>query len=128
MVLDEATAFTDPENEERIQQSIARLTRSKTCWSSRTACPPWRRPTTSRWWITGASSRTARTTGCLPPARSTRPCGRLTCARRRGLPFPKGGPRCKALKRIIAWTGPYRRNLYLGCVCSFFMTWATAAP
>lgn len=34
----------------------------------------------------------------------------------------------KALKRIIAWTGPYRRNLYLGCVCSFFMTWATAAP
>ena len=32
----------------------------------------------------------------------------------------------KALKRIIAWTGPYRRNLYLGCVCSFFMTWATA--
>ena len=34
----------------------------------------------------------------------------------------------KAIRRIIAWTGPYRRNLYLGCVCSFFMTWATAAP
>ena len=30
VVLDEATAFTDPENEERIQQSIARLTRGKT--------------------------------------------------------------------------------------------------
>ena len=30
VVLDEATAFTDPENEERIQQSIARLPRGKT--------------------------------------------------------------------------------------------------
>lgn len=34
----------------------------------------------------------------------------------------------KAIRRIIAWTGPYKRNLYLGCVCSFLMTWATAAP
>lgn len=34
----------------------------------------------------------------------------------------------KTLKRIIAWTGPYKRNLYLGCLCSFFMTWATAGP
>lgn len=34
----------------------------------------------------------------------------------------------KALRRIIAWTGPYKRNLYLGCACSFLMTWATAAP
>lgn len=34
----------------------------------------------------------------------------------------------KALKRIIAWTGPHKRNLYAGCVCSFLMTWATAAP
>lgn len=34
----------------------------------------------------------------------------------------------KALRRIIAWAGPYKRNLYLGCLCSFLMTWATAAP
>ena len=34
----------------------------------------------------------------------------------------------KALARIVRWTGRYRRNLVLGCVCSFFMTWATAAP
>ena len=30
VILDEATAFTDPENEDKIQQSIARLTRGKT--------------------------------------------------------------------------------------------------
>ena len=30
VILDEATAFTDPENEDKIQQSIAALTRDKT--------------------------------------------------------------------------------------------------
>lgn len=34
----------------------------------------------------------------------------------------------KALKRIIAWTGPMKKQLFLGCVCSFFMTWAGALP
>ena len=34
----------------------------------------------------------------------------------------------KALMRIVRWTGPYKKRLILGCVCSFFMTWATAAP
>ena len=30
VILDEATAFTDPENEDKIQQSIAQLTKNKT--------------------------------------------------------------------------------------------------
>ena len=30
IILDEATAFTDPENEDKLQQSIAALTRGKT--------------------------------------------------------------------------------------------------
>lgn len=34
----------------------------------------------------------------------------------------------KALMRIVRWTGPYKKRLILGCVCSFFMTWATATP
>ena len=34
----------------------------------------------------------------------------------------------KALMRIVRWTGPHKKRLILGCVCSFFMTWATAAP
>ena len=34
----------------------------------------------------------------------------------------------KALKRIIAWTGPMKKQLFMGCVCSFFMTWAGALP
>ena len=33
-----------------------------------------------------------------------------------------------SLIRIVRWTGPYRWRLFLGCLCSFFMTWATAAP
>lgn len=34
----------------------------------------------------------------------------------------------RTLVRIVRWTGPYRGRLFLGCVCSFFMTWAVAAP
>lgn len=34
----------------------------------------------------------------------------------------------EALKRIVAWTGPMKRRLIWGCVCSFFMTWAGACP
>lgn len=34
----------------------------------------------------------------------------------------------EALKRIVAWTGPMKRQLVWGCVCSFFMTWAGACP
>lgn len=34
----------------------------------------------------------------------------------------------RTLRRIIAWTGPYRRNLFLGSLCSFLMTIATALP
>lgn len=32
------------------------------------------------------------------------------------------------LVRIVRWAGPYRARLFWGCVCSFFMTWAVAAP
>lgn len=34
----------------------------------------------------------------------------------------------RALKRIIDWTGPMKKRLVWGCVCSFFMTWASACP
>lgn len=34
----------------------------------------------------------------------------------------------RALKRIIDWTGPMKKRLAWGCVCSFFMTWASACP
>ncbi len=34
----------------------------------------------------------------------------------------------KALKKIVDWTGPMKRQLIWGCVCSFFMTWAGAFP
>lgn len=44
---------------------------------------------------------------------------------------PRGGRGravLKTLRRIIDWTGPWKRNLYLGALCSFLMTWATAGP
>ena len=44
VILDEATAFTDQENEEKIQQSIAALTKGKRCWSSHIVCPPSKMP------------------------------------------------------------------------------------
>ncbi|MCH1983139.1 ABC transporter ATP-binding protein/permease [Ruminococcus sp. OA3] len=34
----------------------------------------------------------------------------------------------KSIKRIIQWTGPYKKRLFVGCVCSFFATWCTAGP
>lgn len=34
----------------------------------------------------------------------------------------------EALVRIVRWTGPHKKRLFLGCVCSFFMTWAAVAP
>lgn len=34
----------------------------------------------------------------------------------------------KSMKRIIRWAGKYKKRLYLGCVCSFFGSWATAIP
>lgn len=34
----------------------------------------------------------------------------------------------RSLARIIAWAGPYRRDLYLGSLLSFLMTWAGAVP
>ena len=34
----------------------------------------------------------------------------------------------KSIKRILHWAKGYKKRLYLGFVCSFFATWATAGP
>ena len=34
----------------------------------------------------------------------------------------------KSVKRILGWAKNYKKRLYLGFVCSFFATWATAGP
>ncbi|MCD2491581.1 ABC transporter ATP-binding protein/permease [Lacrimispora sp. NSJ-141] len=34
----------------------------------------------------------------------------------------------KSVKRILDWVGPYKKRLYLGCVCSFFSVWCAAGP
>ena len=48
MVLDEATAFADPENEHQIQKAFETLTRNKTVLMiAHTGCPQCRTRTTS---------------------------------------------------------------------------------
>ena len=34
----------------------------------------------------------------------------------------------KTIRRIMNWSSAYKKRLYLGFVCSFFMHWAAAAP
>ena len=85
VILDEATAFTDPENEDKIQQSIAVLT--------------------SRTPITSSCSRLARfwrkacRSSCWPIARCIRICGRRTSARRNGRFRPRKRRRKACSKR-----------------------------
>ncbi len=45
ILLDEATASLDVENESAVQEALSRLLQDKTFWSSPTGCAPWRRRT-----------------------------------------------------------------------------------
>ena len=76
VILDEATAFTDPENEDKIQRSIMALSRGKRCWSSPTGSPPSRTRTRSWCWRKGALQTVAHRKNCWAAARCIRPFGR----------------------------------------------------
>ena len=47
ILLDEATASLDVENESAVQEALSRLLAGKTFWSSPTGCAPWKRQTRS---------------------------------------------------------------------------------
>ena len=34
----------------------------------------------------------------------------------------------RTIKRIMSWSSAYRKRLYIGFICSFFMSWAAVAP
>ena len=54
VILDEATASIDPENEHLIQSGLSELTRGKTSSQLPTGWPPLKMPTKSLWWTMDA--------------------------------------------------------------------------
>ena len=52
VLLDEATASLDVENETKVRGPFPVCFRARRCWSSPTGCVPWREPTTSWCWMT----------------------------------------------------------------------------
>ena len=131
VILDEATAFTDPQNEDKIQKSIMALSKGKTpagdCPSSvyhskrRSDCR-----SEERGRLLIAESRR----NSWNAVRFMRICGRRILAQRTGLWARKRRwlSMFKSMKRIIRWAGKYKGRLYLGSVCSFFSSLSTAIP
>lgn len=82
VILDEATSYTDPENEAVIQAALAKLVRIRRCWSSPTGCPPLRTPIRSLLSIKARLKPPARRRSFLLPARFIKTCGKPTSASR----------------------------------------------
>lgn len=80
IILDEATAFTDPDNESKVQSSIMALSGGRRCWSSLTACPPFRTRTRSPCWKRAESSIQDGRRSFSAAAAFTARCGRPTSA------------------------------------------------
>ena len=80
VILDEATSYTDPENEAVIQSALGSWCGARRCWSLPTGCPPLRTPIRSLLSIKARSKRPARRRSFLRPAPFIKPCGRPTSA------------------------------------------------
>ena len=81
VILDEATSYTDPENEAVIQSALGRLVRGQDAAGPLpTGCPPLRTPIRSLLSIKARSKRPARRRSFLRPAPFIKPCGRPTSA------------------------------------------------
>ncbi len=76
VLLDEATAALDPENEAYIQAAISALVRNKTSSSSPIACIPWSTQIRFWCWMMDTSWSRADTTNCYNGMASTPTCGR----------------------------------------------------
>ena len=119
-------AFTDPENEDKIQRSLMALSRGKTLL---VYCPPAehdseRRP--DRGAGEGPYCGQRHTAGAAQPmpAISKAVAGPCGCPE---LGSWKGGlTMFRSMNRILRWTKGYHRRLYLGSLCSFLATWAAA--
>ena len=122
VILDEATAFTDLENEEKIQNSIGELIKGKTLLVRRTillflkTALFWPRENRSSYWTS---------------VHCTIRCGRPISVPGIGLYLfreRRQSHMFRTIKRIIDWCGEFRGKLYIGFVFSFFSTWFAAMP
>ena len=75
VILDEATASIDPENEAVIQQAISRLTEGKTLIVIAHRWARWPERTTLLWWKAAGSPAQGKQEELLAPARCTGKCG-----------------------------------------------------
>ena len=75
VILDEATAFTDPENEDKIQRSIMALSKGKTLLVIAHRLSPFRTQTRSWYWKRERSWTGAPRASCWAAARCIRRCG-----------------------------------------------------
>lgn len=121
MILDEATAFTDPQNEDKIQKSIMALSKGKTllviAHRLSTIQNADQIVVLKKGRLLTAESRG----NSWNAARFMQICGRRILAQRTGLWARKRRwlVMFKSMKRIIRWAGKYRGRLYLGSVFSF---------
>ena len=97
VILDEATAFTDPENEDKPQRSIAALTKGKTLLVIAHRLSTIKNADNIVVLKNGAIE--AAGTSCLSPARFTRTCGWRTSARKTGRSQPRKRRREQCSKR-----------------------------
>lgn len=128
VILDEATAFTDPENEDKIQRSLMALSQGKTLLVIAHRLSTIQNADQivvlekGRIVDKGTQPGTAQPMPALSKAVAG-PCG---CPELGGW---KGGlTMFRSMNRILRWTKGYHRRLYLGSLCSFLATWAAAGP
>ena len=128
VILDEATAFTDPENEDKIQRSLMALSRGKTLLVIAHRLSTIQNADQIVVLEKGPDCGQRHTAGTAQPmpALSKAMAGPCGCPELGGW---KGGlTMFRSMNRILRWTKGYHRRLYLGSLCSFLATWAAAGP
>ena len=130
VILDEATAFTDPQNEDKIQKSIMALSKGKTLLVIA------HRLSTIQNADQIVVLKKGQIVDCGKQGELLERCplyADMWQAHIGAKNWSVGRKRrwlsmFKSMKRIIRWAGKYRGRLYLGSVFSFFSSLSTAIP
>ena len=131
VILDEATAFTDPENENKIQRSIMALSKGKTllviAHRLSTIQNADQIVVLEKGQIVDRGTQGELLSRCpLYQALWAAHIGAQTWAVTSG--EKEGTEMFHSVGRILRWAKGYRKRMILGFVCSFFATWCTAGP
>lgn len=121
MILDEATAFTDPQNEDKIQKSIMALSKGKTLLVIAHRLSTIQNADQIVVLKKGRSLTAESRMNFWNAVRFMQICGRRILVQRTGLWAKERRwlSMFKSMKRIIRWAGKYKGRLYLGAVFSF---------